>query len=250
MMNEITVTILTKNAADTLTATLESCRFFSEVLIFDTGSTDQTLEIAKRYPNVRIVERSFCGFGPAHNEASELSSYDWILSIDSDEIMTPELAEEILSLELVSDQVYSLHRCNYFQGKWIRYCSGWYPDWNVRLFHRKQTHFTNALVHEAVQTEGKQVVFLKGKLLHTPYRSVEQLLMKMQHYSSLFAEQNKEIKQASLKTALFHGVGAFLKNYFLKRGFLGGKEGFIISLYNAQTTYYKYLKLAWRNNSL
>jgi hypothetical protein len=91
---------------------------------------------------------------------------------------------------------------------------------------------------------------LKGKLLHTPYRSIDHFLAKMQIYSTLFAEQNAGKKRSSFATAVFHSMAAFFKNYFLKRGFLNGKEGFIISLYNAQTTYYKYLKLAWRNNSL
>lgn len=249
-MEQLTVTILTKNAADTLASTLDSCRPFAEVLVFDTGSSDNTVDIAQKYSNVTVVHKPFQGFGPAHNEASRIAKFDWILSLDSDEVLSPELVGEILSLPADSTKIYSIHRCNYFRNRWIRCCSGWYPDWNIRLFNRGKTQFTNDLVHETVLSDHLSVVSLSGKMFHTPYRSIEHLLMKMQTYSSLFAEQNAGKKRSSLSKAILHGVSAFLKNYFLKRGFLGGKEGFIISLYNAQTTYYKYLKLAWRNNSL
>ena len=116
-----------------MAATLDSLTCFPEVLIVDTGSTDATLEIAHRYPNVRLVEKPFQGFGKLHNLASQIASHDWILSIDSDEILSPELIEEILLLPLNSSEVYSLNRCNYFQGKWMKCCSGWYPDPVIRL---------------------------------------------------------------------------------------------------------------------
>ncbi len=248
-MKMISVTILTKNSSETLAATLDSCKRFSEVLVYDTGSSDGTKEIARRYPNVRVVEGSFSGFGPTHNSASEAALHDWILSIDSDEVISSELAEEILALTLDERRVYSLNRCNYFRGKWIRCCSGWYPDPVVRLYHRKQSRFTDDAVHEKVIAKGMKLVALKGPLLHTPYSSIDSFLSKMQTYSTLFAEQHAGKRRSSLPRALAHSVWAFLKNYLFKRGFLGGREGFIISLYNAQTTYYKYLKLAWRNRS-
>ncbi|MBI3508335.1 MAG: glycosyltransferase family 2 protein [Chlamydiia bacterium] len=230
----LTVTILAKNAAQTLAGTLDSCRLFPEVLLFDTGSTDATLEIARAYPNVRIVKHPFIGFGPCHNAAAKEARYDWILSLDSDEVLSEALVQEILSLSLHPKQVYAIHRCNYFHNQRIRCCSGWYPDWNIRLFCRTTTSFTDDLVHETVRSQALSIVRLQGKMYHTPYLSIEHLLQKI----------------SSLSKAIGHGIGAFLKNYFLKRGFLGGKEGFIISLYNAQCSYYKYLKLAWRNNSL
>jgi len=242
----ITVTILAKNSAETLAATLDSLQPFAEVLVLDNGSNDATMSIARSYPNVRLIQESFCGFGKLHNRATALAKYDWILSIDSDEVLSAALAEEIGHLNLNPNEVYSLNRCNYFQGKWIRYCSGWYPDPVIRLYSRKATRFTDVPVHEAVMTEGLKIVPLQGPLLHTPYRSIESFLAKMQLYSTLFAEQHAG-RPSSLGKAIGHGIFAFLKNYFFKRGFLGGKEGFIISLYNAHTTYYKYLKLAYQN---
>jgi glycosyltransferase involved in cell wall biosynthesis len=246
----ISVTILTKNSSETIGKTLDSCRLFPEVLLWDTGSTDNTLEIAKNYSNVRIVKRPFEGFGPSHNSAAKEASHDWILSIDSDEILSRELIEEIQSLPLDPAAVYSIFRSNFFRDRCMKGCSGWYPDRVVRLFHRKSTRFSDDAVHESVLSEQLNIVPLKGELLHTPYRSIECFLAKMQIYSSLFAEQHAGKKRSSLTIAIFHGLAAFFKNYFLKRGFLNGKEGFIISLYNAHSTYYKYLKLAWRNNSL
>jgi glycosyltransferase involved in cell wall biosynthesis len=242
----ISVTILAKNSVETLAATLDCLTRFPEVLVVDTGSTDATREIARGYFNVRLIEEQFQGFGHMHNLASHLAVHDWILSVDSDEILSQELIEEIHDLSLDPQKVYSLNRCNYFQGEWIKCCSGWYPDPVVRLYHRKTTRFTDSAVHEAVISEGLKVVPLRGKCLHTPYRSIDSLLSKMQLYTTLFVEQN-EGRSSSLGKALWRGFAAFLKNYFFKRGFLGGKRGLILSLYNAHTTYYKYLKLAFHN---
>ncbi len=246
----MSATILTKNCKATLQATLESLRGFSEVVVLDTGSTDETLAIAKAFPNVKIHSAEFKGFGALHNQATSLASHDWILSIDSDEVLTPELISELQSLQPGENCVYSLQRDNDFNGKKIRCCSGWYPDIVVRLYHRKKTQFSNDAVHERILTEGLQVVRLKGTLRHTPYRGMSDFLDKMQKYSTLFAEQRKGKERSSLGKALLHSIGAFLKSYLLKRGIFGGKEGFIISLYNSQTAYYKYLKLAELNKKV
>jgi len=243
----ISVTILAKNSEETLSSTLDSLTQFPEVLILDTGSIDATKEIAKKYPNVRLQETPFQGFGKLHNIASELAQNDWILSVDSDEVLSQELIEEISALALNPKEIYSLNRCNYFQGKWMKCCSGWYPDPVVRLYHRKVTCFTDSAVHESVIQNGLKLVPLQGKCLHTPYLSIESLLAKMQLYTTLFAEENQG-RPSSLGKALWRGFAAFIKNYIFKRGIFGGKEGLIISLYNAHTTYYKYLKLSFRGS--
>lgn len=245
--NMISVTVLTKNSEQTLQATLESLRSFPEVLIYDTGSSDQTLSIASTFANVRIIQGTFSGFGPTHNTASQLASYDWIFSIDSDEILSPELIEEIRNLNFDTDAVYQIYRHNFFNGRWIRWCGGWYPDPVIRLYHRKQTCFTEDAVHEKILSTGLRIIPLLSPLIHTPYRNIEDLLSKMQLYSTLFAKQQQ--KRSSLLTALLHGYAAFFKSYFFKRGFLGGAEGFIISLYNGHTAFYKYLKLYYKSSS-
>lgn len=236
----ISVTILTKNSARTLKKTLDSLSNFPEVLIYDTGSTDATLSIAATYPNTKILSGTFQGFGKTHNTASSLASHDWILSLDSDEVLSPPLSAEILKLPFDPNKVYAMSRHNYFNGKWIKGCGGWYPDWVVRLYNRKETSFTEDPVHEKILTQNKTFVRLRSPLLHTPYLEISDFLSKMQLYSTLFAEN--KTKNGSLFKALLHGYFAFFKSYILKRGFLEGKEGFIISLYNSHTTFYKHLK--------
>lgn len=245
----ITVTILTKNCAKTLDPTLHSLKQFPEILVYDTGSCDQTVETAKKFPNVKVIEGPFEGFGPTHNKASSLATYDWILSIDSDEVLSPGLAEEILRLDLSPSSVYRINRHNFFNKKWIRYCGGWYPDPVIRIYNRQMTQFSEDVVHEKILHSHLRVSPLSSPLFHTPYRSIDDFLHKMQLYSTLFAEQHRGKKQVSLKTAFIHSLCAFFKSYILKKGFLGGREGFIISLYNGHTTFYKYLKLLELNKS-
>lgn len=244
----ISVHILTKNSAATLLETLQSLTSFAEVIVFDTGSTDATLEIAARFPNVMIHKGILKGFGPTHNEAAALSSYDWILSIDSDEVLSPNLIQEIHALSLDPTCVYSILRDNYLNSRKITFCAGWYPDWVIRLYNRNYTSFSNEAVHEKVLTKNLTVQKLRSTLKHVPYRTTADFAKKMERYSTLFAHQYRGKKRSSHAHAILHGGVAFLKNYFFKRGILGGREGWIISLYNTQTTYRKYCKLAELNN--
>jgi len=239
----MSVTILTKNSQKYLSEVLSALHLFDEVLVCDTGSTDHTLDIAKQFSNVIIYERPFVGFGPTHNIASLLAKHDWILSIDSDEVVTEDLANEMRVLSLTRGCVYSFPRHNEYRGKWIRWC-GWHPDRQVRVYHRLDTQFTDAQVHEAIETKDSKEIFLKSPLRHYSYHEVSDFLNKMHTYSSLFALQYKGKKSSSLSKAIAHGCYAFFKSYILKRGILGGQEGFEISFYNANTAFYKYLKLA------
>jgi len=238
----ISVTILSKNAEETLASSLQALERFDEVILLDTGSTDLTLDIAKTYPNVKIFEAPFKGFGPLHNLAAEKALNDWILSLDSDEVLTPELADEIFSLSLDPKCIYSFPFHNYFNGKHIRGC-GWYPDRHVRLYNRQSTRFSDDFIHEKIERKKMREVKLSSPVKHYSYRSISDFLKKMENYSSLYAEQHKQKRSSSLLKALLHSSFAFFKSYLFKRGFIDGKEGFIISSYNAQTAFYKYLKL-------
>lgn len=241
-LQEITVTVLTRNSQKHLQNVLKALIPFGEVLIYDTGSSDKTIEIAKQFANVRLIEAPFIGFGPTHNQASEMARQEWILSIDSDEVLSEQALQEIKDLKESPQCVYSFPRHNYFNGKWIKGC-GWYPDRQIKLYHRKKTRFSEDQVHEAVMTKGLQPILLQFPVYHYPYACIADFLSKMQTYSSLFAKQYQGKRQSSLGKAIAHGFFAFFKSYFLKRGFLGGYEGFVISLYNGHTAYYKYLKL-------
>lgn len=243
----ISVTILTKNSQKYLKEVLLSLQMFEEVLLYDTGSTDETLNIAMTFPNVKIHRGEFSGFGPTHNKASDSAKHDWILSIDSDEVVTEEMAAEIHRVVLNPKAVYSFPRHNYYRGKFIKWC-GWYPDRQFRLYHRKHTRFTDAQVHEAVVIENMHHVPLNAPLRHYSYENVSDFLSKMQSYSELFAVQNKGKKKSSISKAILHGWFAFFKSYVLKRGFMGGYEGFVISVYNGNTAFYKYIKLLEANH--
>jgi glycosyltransferase involved in cell wall biosynthesis len=245
----ISVCILTKNNASTIQKTLESTLSFPEVVILDNGSTDVTLQIAKQFPHVRIFLSPFLGFGPLRNQAASLAKYDWILALDSDEILSAHLADEIKTLYLKKEYIYSLPRHNFYGNKQIKGC-GWHPERVARLYHRLVTSYCNSSVHESVLSKGLTVMPLKHPILHTPYRSTFDFLTKMQHYSTLFAEQHRHKKKSSFFLAISHAVFAFFRSYFLKRGLFDGKEGWIISVYNANTTFYKYLKLKELNDSI
>lgn len=244
----ISVCILTKDAAATLAKTLESTLSFPEVLLLDNGSTDATLEIAGSYPNVKILQTSFKGFGALRNEVAAAASFNWILALDSDETITTALLEEILSLSLEDPHcVYLLPRHNFYNGKWIRGC-GWHPEKVARLYHRKATRFRESQVHESLILNNLKQITLRSPLYHVPYRTTEEFLAKMQHYSTLFAQEQSSHKRSSFSKALLHGLFAFFRSYLLKKGLFLGKEGFLISLHNANTAFYKYLKLAEKRN--
>lgn len=241
-LQSISVTLLAKNSQLYLDQVLHALAPFGEVLLYDTGSIDKTMEIARGYPNVRIVCAPFIGFGPTHNCASEAAQNDWILSIDSDEMVTQGMVQDIANAVSDVQAVYSFPRNNYFNGKFIKWC-GWYPDRQVRLYNKKATRFSDAQVHEAIISEGMRHVLLAGPMVHYSYASIADFLAKMQSYSTLFAQQNCGKKSSSPCKAVLHGMFAFFKSYFVKCGFLGGYEGFVISAYNGHTAYYKYLKL-------
>lgn len=248
-LQDISVTVLTKNSEKYLKEVLKSLAPFGEVVIYDTGSTDNTIDIAQTFPNVRVIRAEFIGFGPTHNMASAAAKNNWILSIDSDEIATPELIRAIADENGDIKSVFSFPRHNYFNGKFIKWC-GWYPDRQIRLYNKTKTKFSDDQVHEAIIADSMRHVALKGPIIHHSYGSIADFLAKMQSYSSLFANQYRGKRKSSFSKALLHGFFAFFKAYVLKRGFLGGYEGYIISAYNGHTAYYKYLKLHEANNDL
>jgi glycosyltransferase involved in cell wall biosynthesis len=247
ILEDISVTVLAKNSEKYLKEVLKSLSLFGEVIVYDTGSTDETIDIAQSFPNVRVIRAPFVGFGPTHNMASAAAKNNWILSMDSDEIATPELVKAITNEDLDLKSVYSFQRHNYFNGKFIKWC-GWYPDRQIRLYNKTKTKFSDDQVHEAIVSEGMRSVALPGPIIHYSYGSINDFLSKMQSYSTLFASQNRGKKKSSLSKALAHGFFAFFKSYFLKMGFLGGYEGYVISAYNSHTAYYKYLKLYEANH--
>ena len=230
----ISVTVLTRDSSRFLREVLNALESFDEILIYDNGSKDNTLEIASSFSNVTLHKGEFLGFGPSHNHASQLARNDWIFSIDSDEIVTPELVNEISKIKLMQGKVYSFNRHNYYNGKLIKWC-GWYPDRVIRLYNRKDTEFTESQVHETVSLRNVHHIPLSGAIIHYSYSSVSEFIAKMQSYSELFAVQNTGIKSTSITKAIGSSIFTFIKCFIIKKGFLGGYEGLLISAYMANT---------------
>lgn len=240
----ISATILTKDSASRLDAVLAALAWCDEIVVLDTGSTDDTVAIARRYPNVRVyrLEGPFPGFGIARRQAVALARYDWILSIDSDEIVSPELASEIGALQLDPRTVYSMPFENFFNGRRIRRC-GWSPDRHERLFNRRTTNFCESEVHEHVQWAGLSVRPLRHSVRHHSYDSVDDFLRKMTFYARLFASQNAGRRTGGPAKAVARAVWAFVQSYVLRLGFVEGYEGLVISAARSQTVFWKYLLL-------
>ena len=232
---KISVIILTNGTI--LDETLKSLIGFDEVVIINTGESPfETL-----LPNAVVITYPYDG-DLTRAIGIAKAKHNWILSIDSDEVLTPELIKEINALRLTENIAYSIPFKNFFNGRFIRGC-GWYPDRHVRLFNRKKTGFQPVRIHSSVMTGGLEVKKLKGAILHYSYRSIHDFLQKMQLYSDLYATEYGKSKKSSLSKAIWHGFFAFLRSYVIKRGFLDGKEGWIISAYQGHMAYYKYLKL-------
>ena len=247
MKNKITVTILTKDSQKYIKECLEVLEKFDEVIILDNGSTDETINIARTFKNVKVYEDEFIGFGPLKNLAISYASNEWILSIDSDEIFNETLVDEILSLKLENDRLYSILRDNYYNKKLIK-CCGWSNDYVERLFNKNSTCFTDKQVHESlIVKDNMNVKKLKNSFKHYSFDVSEELLYKLNKYSTLYAEENRGVKRSSASTAFVKATFAFFKNYILQKGFMFGYEGLLISVSNANGVFYKYIKLYEEN---
>lgn len=243
----ISVVILTKNSEKTIEKTIDSAIDFEEIILLDNFSTDNTLLIAKKNKKIKIIQHEIKGFGSLRNYGASLAKNSWILALDSDEVITKELKQEILNLKKNDMEIYSIPFKNYYNNKHIKGC-GWHNESHTRLYNKKNTSFSESLVHEKVIEKNLSKIKLKNHIIHTSYVEIEDFLNKMNYYSTLFAKQNKNKKKSSLSKAIFHGLFAFFKSYIIKKGIFLKKEGFIISVYNANTAFYKYLKLMEYNN--
>ncbi len=245
-MNEPTlgVAIITKNAAARLAECLQAVAFADEIVVVDGGSTDATVDIARAHGARVLLHADWPGFGPQKNRALDALSTAWVLSIDADEIVSPELAVSIAStLAEPAADVYAVDRLSAFCGHWVRH-SGWYPDWIPRLFKRGAARFSDDLVHERLVFDAP-VQRLSGKLMHHSYEDFETVLRKLDAYSTAGALQRHAAGQrGSFGKALMRGAWAFVRTYVLRRGFLDGRTGFMIAVFNAATVYYRFLKLA------
>ena len=239
-LSRISAVLMVRDAEASLAATLDSLREFGEVVVYDNGSSDRTLEIAKAYPKVRIHTGEFLGFGPTRNHAAGLAKNDWVFSVDADEVVDPELASHLNTLTLDdSGSVYAVARHNYLLGKRVRF-SCWGSQWLTRLYHRGTHKFTDAVVHEKVELKsGEQPVHLGGALKHTAMRDAGDFLVKMHRYTMLKARESTRTYPPVI--ILLKTLWAFIRCYFLRLGVLDGWRGLLISVSEANGVFYKYM---------
>lgn len=248
-MPEISVIIITKNEAARIRSCLKSIAWADEIIVVDSGSSDDTTAICREFTPHVFVHADWPGFGPQKNRALNYASKDWVLSLDADEQVTPTLRAEIeAAISQPWADAYEIPRLSSFCGRFMHH-SGWSPDYVLRLFPRKSARFSDALVHESVQIEG-ETARLTQSLLHDSYRDFEDVLLKLNSYSSAAAQMlEKRGKKGSLSQAILHGSWAFFRTYFLRRGFLDGREGFMLAVMNAENSYYRYIKLWLKQKS-
>jgi glycosyltransferase involved in cell wall biosynthesis len=239
----LSVIIITKNEARHIAACLQSVSFATEIIVLDSGSTDGTIEIARQHGAVVHQSADWPGFGPQKNRALALATQSWVLSIDADERVTPELRREIIeTLTAPLNEGYFVPRLSELCGQPIRH-SGWWPDYVLRLFLREQGRFTQVPVHERVEVSG-QTSRLQACLLHYPYETLDALLQKMNRYSTdaahmMFAKG----KRSGVPSIVGHSVWTFIRIYFLRRGFLDGRYGFVLAATAAAGSFFRYSKL-------
>ncbi len=241
MVKNISVVIIVKDGERTIKSTLDALIKFSDVVVYDNGSMDNTLDIVGTYPNVTLIQGDFLGFGMTKNKATTYAKNDWILSLDADEVLDVNFLIGLENLVLNQTTVYQIFRQNFYQQKHIKHC--WNNDKIVRLYHRQKTRFNNNKVHENVLTDGLNIKHLTGFVNHYPYSNISDFIKKIDIYSSEFALDNIGKKTSSpIKTVLNSGF-SFFKTYFLKRGFLDGYAGLVIAFSHMATNFYKYIKL-------
>ena len=239
----LTVTVITKNEAHNIDACLRSVAFADQRVVLDSGSADGTADIARAAGAEVSVHDNWQGFGIQKNLALALARSEWVLSLDADERVSPELRAEIESaMASPGFDVYAFPRLSSYCGQYMRH-SGWYPDRVTRLFRRGAAKFSEDLVHESIIT-ASAVGHLASPLMHESFRSFEGVLDKVNRYSSAGAEslQNRG-ERSSVGKALGHGIWAFVRTYFLRLGFLDGRMGLVLAISNAEGTYYRYIKL-------
>lgn len=238
----LSAVIITKNESAHIEACLQSVSWVDEIIVLDSGSEDDTVQLCRKYTH-QVYQTDWPGFGVQKQRAVDKASGDWILSIDADEIVTDDLRQEIQQV-LIDPQYqgYNIPRLSSYCGKPMRH-GGWWPDYTPRLFRKDSGHFTDSPVHERIVVTGR-VGKLSHPLLHDAFVDLEEVLRKINSYSSLGAQiQLQKGKNTSLTMAIFRAMWTFFRTYILKAGFLDGRHGLMLAISNAEGSYYKYAKL-------
>ncbi len=245
-MTTLSVIIITKNEAHNIESCLRSISFADEIIVLDSGSTDNTVELARRYTD-KVQVTDWPGYGIQKERARLLATSDWILSLDADEAVTPALQREIQTtlknknLTSKYDAFEILFRSEYC-GKLIRF-GDWWNDRQAVLFKKNKGSFSTDAIHERINLTAR-IGRLKHYIYHKAFPNPEIVIRKMNDYSSYSANHKKnQGKKSSMYTAISHAIWTFIRGYIIRLGFLDGKQGFMLAVSNAEGTYYRYVKL-------
>lgn len=247
----LSAVLITLNAEQQLSAALKSLQFCNDIVVVDSHSTDNTVELAKQF-GARVIQQTWLGFGPQKQFAVAQANNDWVLCLDADEQITPELETNIRSAiaqakqDLLPNNVagFEMPRCNYFLGRYLRYGEG-YPDYSRRLFNRRMANWSTDAVHEKVQLQTSGVLFEKiaGDLLHNSAESLASYLGKQNRYTSIQAEKlAAEGKWPNTAKLLLSPIVRFIKFYVIRKGFLDGWPGFVHITTGCFNSFIKYAK--------
>jgi (heptosyl)LPS beta-1,4-glucosyltransferase len=243
-MPSISAVLIVKNEASKLPDCLKSLTWADEIILLDSGSTDNTLSIAEEFSAKVFTNTDWQGFGVQRERAASLASSDWIFMIDADERVTPELQASILFAAQQAPAIWFVNRLCWCFGRFIKH-SGMHPDWVPRLYPRNQALYDATRVHERLMNSHHLPEHkLSGHLLHYVYDSIRHQQQKSAHYAEEWALQRvKAGKRASLTGAVLHALACFLRMYIFRAGFLDGKQGFLLALLLSQSTFIKYAEL-------
>ncbi len=241
-MPGLAVTVITRNEEKNIVACLESARWADEIVVLDSGSSDRTVELARQFTD-RVLTVPWEGFGKTKNRAVAEATMPWIFVLDADERITPELRQEIEEIVRADGPLdgYRVPRRNFFCGRFIKHL-GWYPDYSIRLFRRDKGRFVEREVHESVQVQGR-VGTLRHPMLHYTYTSLSDFVQRLDRYSTLAAQELlKQGKRPLWGELVWRPWLTFLKLYILQRGFLAGRDGYLLASLYSTYTLVKYAK--------
>jgi (heptosyl)LPS beta-1,4-glucosyltransferase len=251
-MARLSAVLMVKDEAAVLGACLEKLTWADEIVVVDGGSQDASVEIARHYTDKVFIESDWQGYGVQRQRAQQKATGDWIFMVDADEHVSADLKQSILTVVAQDDRskAYAVAILPWCFGRFLRH-GGWYPAWKVRLYARDKAAYGNQRVHEKLEfASGVTTSRLQGDLLHYTYRDLEHYLNKSARYAAEWAEQRRrQGKQASLLEGMVHAMSCFIRMYVIRAGFLDGRQGLLMALLSAHSTFVKYADLWTRRQA-